>query len=214
MQEKILVLASTSRRRIELLRRTGVEFIVVKPLAVEEVRDDPRETVLGNARRKALSVLEIVPPGSVVVAADTIVYSPVLGIIGKPRTLVEAREILWALRGKWHSVYTGVFIIDKDTLRYKSFIEETRVKMRNYTREELDTYLASMEPMGKAGAYAIQGLGGFLVESIVGDYNNVVGLPITRLYVELRGFGIDLLRTAVKKRVLGEEAGASRSIPY
>ncbi len=208
MSKKILVIASTSRRRIELLRRLGVDFIVIPPKTFEETHSDPYTTVRENAARKALSVLEEAPRGSVIVGADTVIYSRELGVIGKPRSLVEAEEILWMLRRRWHTVLTGVFIIDRESLKSSVFVEETRVKMRSYSREELRAYLATMEPIGKAGAYAIQGIGLFLVESIVGDYYNVVGLPVTRLYLELRRYGIDLLGEVVRKRVL---QGAGRT---
>ena len=208
MSKKILVIASTSRRRIELLRRLGVDFIVIPPKTFEETHSDPYTTVRENAARKALSVLEEAPRGSIIVGADTVIYSRELGVIGKPRSLAEAEEILWMLRGRWHTVLTGVFIIDRESLKSSVFVEETRVKMRSYSREELRAYLATMEPIGKAGAYAIQGIGLFLVESIVGDYYNVVGLPVTRLYLELRRYGIDLLGEVVRKRVL---QGAGRT---
>ncbi len=195
-----------------MLKSLGLGFIVVSPNSVEEYRGDPYVVVRTNASRKALSVLDKVPRSSIIIAADTIVYSRELGIIGKPRGLVEAEEILWRLRGRWHSVITGVFIIDKDTLRASSFVEETRVKMREFSREELQAYLASTEPMGKAGGYAIQGIGAFLIEAIVGDYYNVVGLPITRIYLELRKYGVDLLHEAVRRRVLLGESGARRGV--
>ncbi len=208
MSKKMLVIASTSRRRIELLRRLGIDFIVIPPKTFEEKHSDPYMTVKENAARKALSVLEEAPRGSIIVGADTVIYSRELGVIGKPRSLAEAEEILWMLRGRWHTVLTGVFIIDRESLKSSVFVEETRVKMRSYSREELRAYLATMEPIGKAGAYAIQGIGLFLVESIVGDYYNVVGLPVTRLYLELRRYGIDLLGEVVRKRVL---QGAGRT---
>ncbi len=199
---KILVLASTSKRRIELLKRLGIEFMVIPPTASEIVREDPVETVLLNAKNKALSVISRAPEGSVIVAADTVIYSSETGIIGKPSTLIEAEEILEKLRGKWHSVYTGVYIVEKDVLRYSYFVEETRVKFRMFGKDELRKYLSSLEPLGKAGGYAIQGLGLFLVETIVGDFYNVVGIPLQRLYIELRKFGIDLLEEAVRKIVI------------
>lgn len=196
---KILVLASTSQRRIELLKKLGIEFIVIPPSVSEIMREDPVETVLLNARNKALNVISKSPEGSVIVAADTVIYSREIGVIGKPSTLIEAEEILGKLRGKWHSVYTGVYIVEKVTLRYTRFVEETRVKFRMFSEDELRKYLSSLEPLGKAGGYAIQGLGLFLVETIVGDFYNVVGIPLQRLYIELRKFGIDLLGEAVRR---------------
>ena len=202
---KRLILATTSARRIELLKRLGVEFDVVKPIVNERIYDDPVKTVVENARRKAEYALSIVPRNSVVVGIDTIIYSPDIGVVGKPYSVLQAREILVLLRGKWHSVYSGVFIIDKESLRYHSFVEETRVKMRNYSDDELDYYIMSLEPLRKAGAYAIQGLGALLIETIVGDYYNVVGLPLTKLYLVLKKyFGIDLLEEGARRYALGK----------
>ena len=202
---KKLILSTTSARRIELLKRLGIEFDVVEPIVNERIYDDPVKTVVENARRKAEHALGIVPRDSVVVGIDTIIYSPDIGVVGKPYSVLQAREILVLLRGKWHSVYSGVFIIDKESLRYHSFVEETRVKMRNYSDDELDNYVMSLEPLGKAGAYAIQGLGALLIETIVGDYYNVVGLPLTKLYLVLKKyFGIDLLEEGAHRYALGK----------
>ncbi len=201
--EKILVLASSSPRRAELLRKYVSRLVIIKPKIVEKIYDDPYKTVLINSREKALSVLYEAPPRAVIIGADTIIYSKQYGIIGKPRSMNEAAEILLKLRGKWHSVITGVTIIDVDTLATSSFTAETSVKLRDFTEQELHEYLATMEPMGKAGAYAIQGIGALLVETIVGDFYNVVGLPLSRLYVELRKYGINLLNESLKKKVVG-----------
>ncbi|ADI31206.1 Maf family protein [Staphylothermus hellenicus] len=202
---EILVLASSSQRRIELLRRLGADFIVIPPRITEKIYNDPAKTVLENAFSKASYALEYAPENSVIIGMDTVIFSRELGVIGKPATIDEANHILKLLRGKWHSVYTGAYVIEKNSLRYKSFIEETRVKMRNFSDEELTLYISSLEPLMKAGGYAIQGLGALLIETIVGDYYNVVGIPITRLYITLKKyFGVDLLREAVKKRVLGK----------
>ncbi len=202
--EKILVLASSSPRRAELLRKyVSRRLVIIKPKIVEKIYDDPYKTVLINSREKALSVLYEAPPRAVIIGADTIIYSKQYGIIGKPRSMNEAAEILLKLRGKWHSVITGVTIIDVDTLTTSSFTTETSVKLRDFTEQELHEYLATMEPMGKAGAYAIQGVGALLVETIVGDFYNVVGLPLSRLYVELRKYGINLLNESLKKKVVG-----------
>ncbi len=201
--EKILVLASSSPRRAELLRKYVSRLVILKPKIVEKIYDDPYKTVLINSHEKALSVLYEAPPRAVIIGADTIIYSKQYGIIGKPRSMNEAAEILLKLRGKWHSVITGVTIIDVDTLATSSFTTETSVKLRDFTEQELHEYLATMEPMGKAGAYAIQGIGALFVEIIVGDFYNVVGLPLSRLYVELRKYGIDLLNEFLKKKVVG-----------
>ncbi len=202
-KKKIIVLASSSPRRAEILKRFAPDLIVITPNAIERIYDDPYQTVLNNSRDKAYSVIERAPRRSVIIGADTIIYSKQYGIIGKPRSLNEAAEILLRLRGKWHSVITGVTIIDTETLTVSSFTSETSVKMRDFTDEELQEYLATIEPLGKAGAYAIQGIGALLIDVIVGDFYNVVGLPISRLYVELKKFGVDLLGESLKKRVSG-----------
>ena len=202
-KKKIIVLASSSPRRAEILRRYVPDLVVITPNAIEKIYDDPYQTVLSNSREKAYSVIEKAPRRSVIIGADTIIYSKQYGIIGKPRSLNEAAEILLKLRGKWHSVITGVTIIDTETLAVSSFTSETSVKMRDFTNEELQEYLATIEPLGKAGAYAIQGIGALLIDVIVGDFYNVVGLPISRLYVELKKFGVDLLSESLKKKVAG-----------
>jgi septum formation protein len=198
-----IVLASSSARRIELFKRLGIDVIVIPPRIIERVFDDPVKTVLENAYRKAYSVLEYAPPNSIVIGIDTVVSLGKGSVLGKPTTISDAEKLLFMLRGRWHTVYSGVYIIDRESLRYSYFVEETRVKMRNFSDDELRLYLTSMEPLGKAGAYAIQGLGLFLIEMIVGDYYNVVGLPLQKLYIVLkRDFGIDLFEEAVKKHVL------------
>ncbi len=201
--EKILVLASSSPQRAELLKKYVSRLVIIKPKIVEKIYDDPYKTVLMNSREKALSVLHEAPPRAVIIGTDTIIYSKQYGIIGKPQSMNEAAEILLKLRGKWHSVITGVTIIDIETLATSSFTAETSVKLRDFTKQELREYLATMEPMGKAGAYAVQGIGALLVEIIVGDFYNVVGLPLARLYVELRKYGINLLKESLKKKVVG-----------
>lgn len=202
---KTLVLASSSRRRIDLLKKFGVDFIVIPPKIIEKKYDDPAKTVLENAYLKATYALNYAPEDSIILGMDTVIYSHELGVIGKPSTIIEAEYFLKLLRGKWHSVYTGVYIIEKGTLRYKSFVEETRVKMREFDDDELALYLSSLEPLKKAGGYAIQGLGALLIETIVGDYYNVVGIPLTKLYTTLKKyFGIDLLCEAVKKHIAGK----------
>ncbi len=205
---KKLVLATKSRRRIELLRAIGADFIVVEPRGVVEVYDgDPREVVLENARRKAYSVVDLVPRNSVIVAADTIIAMDDGRVIGKPPSVNEQVAILKRLRGRWHHVLTGVFIIDMSEKTVDYFVEETRVKMRYFTDKELELYAASLEGLGKAGGYAIQGLGSLLIERIDGDYYNVVGLPLAKLHVHLLKHGINILESGVMKRVVGGTRG-------
>ncbi len=199
---KMLVLASRSPRRAMLLRMIGADFMVVEPSVSEEVRGDPVETVLYNAERKALSVLGRAPDGSIVIGADTIVAGDDGAVYGKPRSLGEAASFLRRLSGRWHTVYTGVALVDKDTGGSRVFYEATRVRFKELSDHEVRLYLASMEPLGKAGGYAIQGIASLLIEEIRGDYYNVVGLPLHKLYVALLSMGYDLLEKAVEGRVL------------
>ncbi|OYT40314.1 MAG: septum formation protein Maf [Desulfurococcales archaeon ex4484_58] len=191
---KILVLASQSKRRIEILKKFIYDLVIIKPEYEEALLDDPIETVYMNSRGKVYSVLNKAPPNSIVIGVDTVIYDPEHGVIGKPSSIVEARNILWKLRGKWHSVYSGVYIVRKNDQREYFFHEETRVKFRMFSHDELEKYLSTLEPLGKAGGYAIQELGSLLVEEIHGDFYNVIGLPITKLYIILKEqFGFDLL---------------------
>ena len=204
---KKLVLATSSARRITLLRSLGVDFTVVKPRAPERVWEgDPRRSVLENARRKALSVVEMVPENSVIVAADTLVVDENGRILGKPTSFSSLASMIRALGGSWHTVVTGVYILDLQDKIEDSFIEETRVKFKPLSEEEVILYASSLEGIGKAGGYAIQGIASLLIEGIIGDYYNVVGLPLNKLYVRLKKMGIDLLREGVEKRILGRKA--------
>ncbi len=129
---------------------------------------------------------------AIVIAADT--FGVFDGrILGKPHTEEEARRMLEALNGKSHSVITGFSVIDTGTNKVLSKSVETRVYIRKLTPAEIDAYVRSKEPLDKAGAYAIQGLGAVIVERIEGDYYNVVGLPLSALAEALKVFGIDVL---------------------
>ncbi len=195
------MLASGSPRRAALLRMLGAEFIVIKPGVPETIRGTPVETVRVNSDTKASSVIEDAPRGSIIIGADTVVVGPDGRIYGKPRSLGEAASMLRRLSGAWHSVYTGVTLIDTSTGTRRFFYEKTLVKLKPLGEEELAHYLASLEPLGKAGGYAVQGLASLLIEEIRGDYYNVVGLPLHRLYLELLDIGYDLLDNAVRGRI-------------
>ena len=204
VSKKKLVLATKSPRRIALLKELGIDFLVIKPRTYESIhRAQPRSIVLDSARRKAYSVLDSVPYNAVVVAADTIIVDDSNRVYGKPSSLSEAARILKILRGKWHRVLTGVYIVDVPDRLEDFFISETKVKLRNFSDKELEVYLSSLESLDKAGAYALQGIGRFLVEEIIGDPYNVVGLPLSKLYEVLLKHGIDLLKMAVMKKVVG-----------
>lgn len=201
---KVLVLASKSKRRIELLENLGVAFIVIEPTGVVEVLSrTPEETVLENARRKAFSVFSKAPMNAVIISADTVIALNTGEIIGKPHTIKEQLRVLRRLSGRWHRVLTGVYIVDKSDNSVDYFVEETYVKMRDLSEKEIELYIASLEGLDKAGGYAIQGLGSLLIEEIKGDYYNVVGLPLTKLYIYLLKHGINILEQGVVRESVG-----------
>ena len=186
-----IVLASGSPRRQELLGRMGIRDFVVSVPQMEEICPEdlsPEETVCRISRQKsgAVSARE----DDIVITADTMVFLDGKRL-GKPRDEADALRMLTALQGREHSVCTGVTVGRGETLLTRS--EETFVRFLPATEERLRRYIASGEPMDKAGAYGIQGLGAVLVEGIRGDYSNVVGLPIPLLAEMLGDFGIDAL---------------------
>jgi septum formation protein len=168
-----LILASGSPQRKAILEQLGVDFRVEVPDVEELLEGDPREAVLENALRKARSVR-----GDVVLGADTAV---VLGdrALGKPADRRQAAEFLAALNGGTHEVMTGIAVVDPGGER--GDVAVTRVRFRDLRPAELDWYLATEEWRDRAGGYAIQGRGAALVDSIEGDYWNVVGLPVPAL---------------------------------
>jgi len=188
-----IILASQSPRRRELLRRIGIRDFTVRPAAGEEAMDAglaPAPLVESLSRRKAEEVAASCGPDDLVIAADTVV-SIDDRMLGKPRDRAEAAQMLSRLSGRTHTVYTGVTVLQGR--RRLTEHEATAVRFRLLTRAEIDAYIATGEPMDKAGAYGIQELGGLLVEGIDGDYFNVMGLPICRLGQMLKQFGLDLL---------------------
>lgn len=182
-----IILASSSPRRIELLKRLNLNFKTI-PAEIDENIDEkePINHVLTLAELKAKEVFKKSEKGQVIIAADTIVYYK--QIIGKPKDYNDAFKILKTLSGKWHSVYTGVFILFPNEA--VSFYEKTDVKFKRLSDELIEFYLSSGEAFDKAGAYAIQGLGSILVEKISGDFYNVMGLPISKLWDLLWSRGI------------------------
>jgi septum formation protein len=175
-----LVLASSSPRRIEILKMVNANFRVIPPENVEEEKfGQPEEIAMVNAKRKALSVLEKAEPGELVIGADTLV---VLGneVIGKPRNESEAVEMLKRLSGRTHKVITGICVASKKKV-LTDFVESL-VKFKRLSGDEIVKYVETKEPLDKAGAYGIQGIGALIVEEIRGDFFNVMGLPISRIY--------------------------------
>ncbi len=178
------ILASASPRRSELLSQVGLEFRVEVADCDEETREsDPARMVQELALRKAMAVAEK-HPEEIVIGADTVVvYED--EIMGKPADEKEALDMLMYLSGRTHMVMTGVAIVCKNRGIERVFAELTQVSMYENDRDLLKRYIASGEPMDKAGSYGIQGRGAILVRSISGDYNNVVGLPVSALFREL-----------------------------
>ena len=195
-----IILASASPRRKELLDQLGLEFLVFPAQGEEKITSkEPSEVVVELAKQKAgeiyhkLVEVNVGQQDSLVIGADTIVvYNG--RILGKPKTPEEACEMLGMLSGNTHEVYTGVSLWIKEhgnKVQY-SFYERTEVTMYSISLDEIKQYVATKEPMDKAGAYGIQGKGAAFVEKINGDYNNVVGLPIARIYQELTQLGINM----------------------
>lgn len=202
-----IILASQSPRRKELLEQIGLEFEIC-PAKGEEIitKTIPEEVVMELSKQKAEEVAAMVstyaqehkdittPSDILVIGADTVVaYDG--KILGKPVDEADAKRMLTMLSGNTHSVFTGVtlVLIDKSGRAGELvFYEKTDVKMHEMTELEIDRYIATGEPMDKAGSYGIQGKCAIYIEKIEGDYNNVVGLPIARIYQELKKIGIDM----------------------
>jgi septum formation protein len=184
-----LILASKSPRRYELLKQVGLDFEVIASGVAEDFLDteSPREHVLRLAEAKAGEVASKYPDRWVV-AADTIVTIDGF-ILGKPRCQEEAAEMLRRLSGQEHRVLTGFSVCHLDKGRDDKEIVQTAVKVKALTSAEIGWYIQTGEPFDKAGGYAIQGIGSFMIESIQGSYTNVVGLPLCELIQMLTRLG-------------------------
>ena len=184
MPERTLILASASPRRRELLTQAGITF-TVEPADVDET---PRENEVAGeyVERVAIEKAQAVAgrhrgeAGTVVLAADTAVVLADGTILGKPANVVDAKRMLEALAGRTHTVMTGLCAMAPDSGRFVSAVELTQVSFNLILPEEMERYIASGEPMDKAGSYAIQGYASRWIPRIEGDYCNVVGLPIAR----------------------------------
>lgn len=186
-----IVLASASPRRQEILRQVGVAFTVI-PSGVDEQIDSalsPGDLVESLALAKAEDVARR-HPDRLVLGADTVVVLDGQ-VLGKPRDRQEAISMLERLSGRDHQVFTGVAVVGQGRRQVEH--EATLVRFRALTRAELERYVDSGEPMDKAGAYAVQGLGALLVSGVFGDYFSVVGLPICRTVRILSEFGVEVL---------------------
>ena len=188
-----IVLASASPRRQELLQRMGItEFDIRVPEAEETYPEglSPRQIVEYISREKADAAVKLCGADEIVITADTMVFQDDARL-GKPTDEADALRMLTALQGRHHTVCTGVTGRQGDHTVTES--EETEVIFRRATQRELLAYIATGEPMDKAGAYGIQGKGSLLVEGIRGDFFNVMGLPLLRLSRMLEQFGITCL---------------------
>ena len=187
-QLKTLILASQSPRRSEILKKAGYQFVPF-PVYVSEIPNKNLsldEQILDIAERKALAVLDavndqsLVTQNGVVLTADTMVCFESIAL-GKPDDEKMASDYLRLLSGQKHQVKTAIYLLDLSTGEKLSHIETTDVYFKNLSDEEIENYIATKEPLDKAGAYAIQGLGRQFVEKFEGDFNNVVGLPLHAL---------------------------------
>lgn len=185
-----LILASSSSRRAEILANAGLPFTVLSSAVDESVY--PGETPAALVQRLANAKADLVTARAVgpaiILGADTVVVLDDK-ILGKPRSIEEARHMLQQLSGRTHSVLTGVALIRLPDGERRQFTESTLVHFRPITEEELSSYLATEEPYDKAGAYAIQGQAGRYIPRIEGCYFNVVGLPLSRVLSELKTLG-------------------------
>lgn len=188
----LIILASSSPRRQELLNQIGCKFKVV-PSGAEEDNSKtlpPEQLVINNAVAKAQDVADKLDGNDVIIGADTIVVMNG-EVYGKPVNVADAKRMLSSLSGNVHTVYTGIALIKGNTV-WRDF-EKTTVKLSKLTSGEIDQYIATGEPMDKAGAYAIQGIATVFIEEIQGCYTNVVGLPLNKLANLCKKAGINLL---------------------
>lgn len=176
MEETRLILASQSPRRRELLSLTGIPFEVDAPEVDESCALGAREAVLELSRRKALAAAAR-HPEKVILASDTLVAVDNLPL-GKPAHEDDAFRMLRSLSGRWHQVYTGVCVISA-TGDIHAEVDATDVRFGDMSDEAIRAYIATGEPMDKAGAYALQGIAGLWIEEIRGSHTNVIGLPLT-----------------------------------
>ena len=194
MKPTTLILASSSPRRRDLLTACAIPFQII-PAAIDE-QPFPHERAEAYVRRLALAKAEAVAqhyPEAIVLGADTIVTIDDL-LLGKPQTPHAARQMLHRLRGREHAVMTGVAVVAGrmvehagDRYAYQEVVA-SRIRMHQFTAATIEWYLATGEPLDKAGAYAVQGLGAALVERVEGSYTNAVGLPLTETLTLLRRF--------------------------
>ncbi len=194
-----VILASQSPRRRELLAQMGLSDFIIRPAQGEEKVDgdlSPAQLVETLSAQKADEVAARSDPADLIIAADTVV-SIDGKVLGKPHSTQEAFAMLSTLSGRAHTVYTGVTL--RQGGRVSTAHVATTVHFRALTEAEISAYIATGEPMDKAGSYGIQGCGAMLVESIEGDYFNVVGLPVCQLSRMLLAFGVNALELCAQE---------------
>lgn len=188
-----IILASKSPRRKELLSMLGLEFKVLAPETAEALSETapPEDEVIRVSREKAGDAAKKAGSADLIIAADTLVVLDGR-FMGKPKNKTEAAAMLGALSGKRHTVYTGVTLSREDKVISRA--EKTDVYFRALTSAEIAAYIATGEPMDKAGAYGAQGMGAVFIRRIEGDFFNVMGLPLCALYGMLAEYGVHILK--------------------
>ncbi len=185
-----IILASESPRRKELLKQLGLKFKVVPSHFKEDMSlNMPPAKLVEYLSFKKAEVVAKKYPKAIIISADTLVLLKGK-VLGKPKNFLDAKKMLQNLSGRVHQVITGFTILNKDKIISKSV--STKIKFRKLSQKEITVYINTKEFMDKAGAYAIQGRGGIFVETIVGDYTNIVGLPISNLIKELEKFRVKI----------------------
>ncbi len=185
-----IILASESTRRVDILRTLGISFAIVPPDIDESRRKDesPHDYVLRVSLEKAQKVGRHFPDRWVIGADTVVVYKG--RILGKPENDRDAFQMLSTLRGKWHKVITAYCVLNVARNVICRDAVETKVFVKDLADEEIERYIKTSEPMGKAGSYAVQGRGGFMVKEIKGSYSNVVGLPVCEIAEVLLSLGV------------------------
>lgn len=189
-----IILASGSPRRKELFTQVGIPFQVsISDKEERYTKENPEDIVMELAEIKACDVAKQYGYGTITIGADTLVA---LGkeVMGKPKNQEDAYGMIEKLQGRWHQVYTGVSLVIKEDCQKKervvTFYEKTEVKVAAMSGKEISRYIECGEPYDKAGGYGIQGLFGLYVSEIQGDYNTIVGFPLSKLYSVLQLEGI------------------------
>lgn len=195
-----IILASESPRRKELMDMMEVEYITRPANIVEEIdTTDPQEMVKGLSKMKVDFIYETLAAEEqeknlIIIGADTMVFHKGQAL-GKPKDEEDAKAMIRSLSGDAHEVCTGVYILIKEKhidAKGLSFVESTKVYVEHISEEEIEWYVSTKEPMDKAGAYGIQGKFGIFIHKVEGDYSNVVGFPVARIYKELKKIGINI----------------------